>query len=149
MKYLIILTILFINSKVFTKEITIDIFFVSSAGSNKVMKFGDTLTYRQTEGIASWTDSDGDYGLLECMGNYVTNKIEGTILKNYCKGTNRNKDIFWLIMNRNSNDYEAGIGKSTYIHGTGKFKRYENKDCLYGVEIIEGMAVLKQKCKFD
>ena len=131
----------------FSKEVTIDIFFVSSAGTNKVMQFGDVLTYRQTEGTASWSDSEGDYGLLECLGNYVTNKNDGTTLNNYCKGTNRNKDTFWLIMNRNSNDYEAGIGKSTYLHGTGKFKEYKNIVCLYGVEIIEGMAVLKQKCK--
>jgi hypothetical protein len=50
-------------------------------------------------------------------------------------------------MNRNSNDYEAGIGKTTYLQGTGKFKKYKNVVCVYGVEIIDGMAVLKQKCK--
>ena len=149
MKYIIFILIIIINAKAFAKEVTVDIFFVSSAGSTKVMEFGNILTYRQTEGIASWSDSEGDYGLLECLGNYVTNKDKGTILKNYCKGTNRNKDTFWLIMNRNSNDYEAGIGKSTYIHGTGKFINYKNRICLYGVEIIEGMAVLKQKCKLD
>tara|TARA_B100001564_G_scaffold295456_1_gene260581 strand:+ start:203 stop:649 length:447 start_codon:yes stop_codon:yes gene_type:complete len=147
MRYFIFIFIFFLNTICIAKEITIDIFFVSSAGTNKVMKFGEILTYRQTEGIASWSDSEGDYGLLECLGNYVTNKNEGTILNNYCKGTNRNKDTFWLIMNRNSNDYEAGIGKTTYLQGTGKFKKYKNVVCVYGVEIIEGMAVLKQKCK--
>jgi len=147
MRYFIFILIFLFNIICIAKEITIDIFFVSSAGTNKVMKFGEILTYRQTEGIASWSDSEGDYGLLECLGNYVTNKNDGTILNNYCKGTNRNKDTFWLIMNRNSNDYEAGIGKTTYLQGTGKFKKYKNVVCVYGVEIIEGMAVLKQKCK--
>ena len=147
MRNFIFILIFFFNTICIAKEITIDIFFVSSAGTNKVMKFGEILTYRQTEGIASWSDSEGDYGLLECLGNYVTNKNDGTILNNYCKGTNRNKDTFWLIMNRNSNDYEAGIGKTTYLQGTGKFKKYKNVVCVYGVEIIEGMAVLKQKCK--
>lgn len=147
MRYFIFILIFFFNTICIAKEITIDIFFVSDAGTNKVMKFGEILTYRQTEGVASWSDSEGDYGLLECLGNYVTNKSDGTILNNYCKGTNRNKDTFWLIMNRNSNDYEAGIGKTTYLQGTGKFKKYKNIVCVYGVEIIEGMAVLKQKCK--
>ena len=147
MRYFIFILIFFFNTICIAKEITIDIFFVSDAGTNKVMKFGEILTYRQTEGVASWSDSEGDYGLLECLGNYVTNKNDGTILNNYCKGTNRNKDTFWLIMNRNSNDYEAGIGKTTYLQGTGKFKKYKNIVCVYGVEIIEGMAVLKQKCK--
>ena len=115
MRYFIFILIFFFNTICIAKEITIDIFFVSDAGTNKVMKFGEILTYRQTEGVASWSDSEGDYGLLECLGNYVTNKSDGTILNNYCKGTNRNKDTFWLIMNRNSNDYEAGIGKTTYL----------------------------------
>ena len=34
------------------------------------MKFGDMLTYRHTEGTTTWIDSEGDYGLLNCMGNY-------------------------------------------------------------------------------
>ena len=29
------------------------------------------------------------------------------------------------------------------------FKEYENLECLYAVELTEGLAVLKQKCKFD
>ncbi len=128
------------------KIVTIDIFFVADATNNKVMEFGDILTYRQTEGTATWSDSEGDYGLLKCMGNYVTTESKGTILKNYCKGTNRNKESFWLIMNRNSDDYELGIGKITYIKGEGKFKKYEKFKCVYAVELIEGLAVIKQKC---
>ena len=49
------------------------------------------------------------------MGNYVTTKKEGTILNNYCQGTNRNKESFWLIMNRNSDEFEIGVGRITYI----------------------------------
>ena len=149
MKYFLVFLILTFSAVASTKEITVDIFFVAKAGSNKVMKFGEFLTYRQTEGTASWSDSEGDYGLLECMGNYVTNKTDGTTLNNYCKGTNRNKDTFWLIMKRNSNDYAAGIGRAKYINGTGKFRKYKGLDCIYGIEIIEGMAVLKKKCNFN
>ena len=133
---------------IIAKEITIDIFFSSEAGSNKIMEFGDILTYRQTEGHATWSDSEGDYGLLNCLGNYVTTKEKGTTLNNYCKGTNRNKDMFWLIMNRNSTDYELGTGRITYLNGTGKFEKYKNLDCIYAVEVSEGLAVIKQKCKF-
>ena len=115
MKLLIKTIIYFIFScNLLAKEITVDIF-SSDAGTNKVMKFGDILTYRQTEGSATWSDSEGDYGLLKCMGNYVTTEAKGTILNNYCKGTNRDKDSFWLIMNRNSADYELGTGRITYL----------------------------------
>ena len=67
---------------VYAKEITIDIFFVTDAIDNKVMKFGNILTYRQTKGTATQKDSEGDYSLLKCIGNYVTTKKEGTILNN-------------------------------------------------------------------
>ena len=89
---LILTSIYFFCYSVFTKDITIDIFFVSDAIDNKVMKFGNILTYRQTEGTATWKDSEGDYGLLKCMGNYVTIIDERTILNNYCQGTNRSID---------------------------------------------------------
>ena len=63
------------------------------------------------------------------MINYFTNKIEGTILKNYYKGTNMKKDIFLLFMKRNSSDYDAGIGKATYLHITSKYKKYIKEQC--------------------
>ena len=147
MKYFVSVIFWYILSlSLLAKEITVDIFFVTEAVNGKVMEFGDMLTYRQTEGTATWTDSEGDYGLLKCMGNYVTTKSKGTILNNYCQGTNRNKESFWLIMNRNSDDYELGVGKSTYIKGEGKFKKYEKFVCIYAVELTDGLAVIKQKC---
>ena len=94
--------------------------------NNKVMKFGIILTYRQTEGTATGKDSERDYGLLKCMVNYVTTKTKGTILKNYCQVTNRNKESFRLIINRNSADYELGVGRSTYIKGEGSLKNMKN-----------------------
>ena len=77
------------------------------------------------------------------MGNYVTNKKEGIILNNYYQGTNRNKESFWLIMNRNSVYFQKGIGRITYIKSEGKFKEYEKFKYLYAVELIEGLVVLK------
>ena len=91
------------------------------------MKFGDILTYRHTQGTATWTDSEGDYGLINCMGNYLTTKSEGTVLNIFAR-ININKDSFWLVMKRNSSDYE--LGKEIYLQGKGKFKEYENLECL-------------------
>ena len=146
--YLTFITLFLISLNVMSKEVTIDIFFVADAVDNRVMEFGDMLTYRQTEGTATWNDSEGDYGLLKCMGNYVTTKSKGTVLNNYCQGTNRDKESFWLIMNRSSADYELGVGRINYLKGEGKFKEYENLECMYAVELIEGLAVIKQKCNF-
>ena len=50
-------------------------------------------------------------------------KDKGTLLKNYCNGNNKDGDIFWLMMDRNSMDFDAGIGQITYRKGTGKFEK--------------------------
>ena len=74
------------------------------------------LTYRHFKGTASWRDSDGDYGNLKCLGNYVSSKEDRTTLNNYCQGTNKDGDVFWLTMVRKSTDYDRGIGQSEYIY---------------------------------
>ena len=44
-----------------------------------------------------------------------------TTLKNYCKGSNVEDDNFWLIMDRKSDNFDAGIGEIEYVEGNGKF----------------------------
>ena len=87
---------------------------------------------------------------LECAGNHTIIKDKGTILKNYCKGLNKDGDIFWLMMDRNSMDFDAGIGKITYRKGTGKFDKYEGVECLYAITFLaNGNGTFqKAKCKF-
>ena len=40
------------------------------------MNFGDKLTYRNTKGTGSWKDSMGDYGIIKCLGNYLSSNKE-------------------------------------------------------------------------
>ena len=149
MRWLIIF-LLFYSPNLFSQlnsEYTVDITFITDAGKTDVMNFGDKLIYRQFKGTASWKDNTGDYGIIKCMGNYVSSEKSGTILNNYCQGANKDEDKFWLTMNRNSSDYDGGIGKSEYIYGTGKFKKLITANCIYAVEISEEFSILKQKCK--
>ena len=140
--------ILFINlTKVSADEIDVDITFLTDAGTSDVMKFGELITIRQFTGTASWRDSTGDYGTLKCLGNYLSSKKNGTTLNNYCKGSNKDDDIFWLIMNRKSTDYDGGVGRSEYIYGEGKFKNFIGIKCIYAIEISKEFSILKQKCK--
>ena len=126
---------------------TVDITFISDAGSQDIMNFNNNLTYRNTRGTASWKDSLGNYGILKCLGNYLSSKTLGTSLNLYCKGADKDGDEFELIMKRNSEDYDGGIGKSEYIYGEGKFKKLINTKCIYAVEILNDFSILKQKCK--
>ena len=151
MKYFILTLLLFVNN-VFSEtkaEYTVDITFIEDAGSEDVMNFENKFTYRNTKATASWKDNSGDYGILKCLGNYMSYEKVGTELNLYCQGSNKEGDVFWLTMKRNSKDYDGGIGKSEYIYGQGKFKKLINTKCIYAVEISKEFSILKQKCKID
>ena len=76
MKYFLIFILgFFCIFNLHPRQVTIDIYFVSEAIDNKVMRFGDMLTYRQTR--------EPLHGLivmeimtLKCMGNYLTTKSD-------------------------------------------------------------------------
>ena len=151
MKYFILTFLLFVNN-VFSEtkaEYTVDITFVEDAGSEDVMNFKNKFKYRNTKATASWRDNLGDYGILKCLGNYMSYEKIGTELNLYCQGSNKEGESFWLTMKRNSKDYDGGIGKSEYIYGQGKFKKLINAKCIYAVEISKEFSILKQKCKID
>ena len=151
MKYFILTLLLFVNN-VFSEtkaEYTVDITFIEDAGSEDVMNFENKFTYRNTKATASWKDNSGDYGILKCLGNYMSYEKIGTNLNFYCQGSNKDGDVFWLTMKRNSKDYDGGIGKSEYLYGEGKFKKLINAKCIYAVEISKEFSILKQKCKMN
>ena len=89
-------------------------------------------------------------GVFRVCSNHTIIKHKGTILKNYCKGLNKDGDIFWLMMDKNSIDFDVGIGKITYRKGTGKFNKYEGVECLYAITFLaNGNGTFqKAKCKF-
>ncbi len=151
MKYLLLLLFLFSNYSLSesAKEFSVDMTFLTDAGKTDIMNFGDQLTYRHFKGTASWRDSAGDYGTLKCLGNYVSSKEYGTTLNNYCQGSNKDGDVFWLTMVRKSTDYDGGIGQSEYIYGEGKFNSYVGLKCIYAVEISKEFSIVKQKCKIE
>ena len=124
---------------------------LSNEGDIRVIELPDLLTYRQFHVKSNWKDTLGDWGIIECTGSHTLHKEKGTIAKNYCKGTNVEDDHFWLIMDRNSNDFDAGIGELKYVKGTGKFKKYIGTKCVYTVSHLkEGKgSFIKSKCKFN
>ena len=149
MKY-ITLILIFFSFNCFAEmdnELTVDITFITDAGNQDIMNFGDKLSYRNTKSTGSWKDSLGDYGIIKCLGNYLSSEKLGTNLNLYCKGSNKDGDIFWLTMKRNSKDFDGGIGKSEYIYGNGKFKSFISVKCIYAVDISKEFSILKQKCK--
>ena len=117
---------------------------LSNEGDVRVMELPDLLVYRQFNIKSNWKDTLGDWGIVECTGTHTLHKGKGTILKNYCKGTNVEDDKFWLIMDRKSDNFDSGIGKIEYLEGTGKFKKYIGTKCVYAVSHLK-----KAKCNFS
>ena len=123
---------------------------LSNEGDVRVMELPDLLVYRQFNIKSNWKDTLGDWGIVECTGTHTLHKGKGTILKNYCKGTNVEDDKFWLIMDRKSDNFDSGIGKIEYLEGTGKFKKYIGTKCVYAVSHLKKGkgSFIKAKCNF-
>ena len=136
--------------KVFAYDFELEILTTRDDRDLNVFKYSDTITYRQFKGTTSWKDNLGDWGKLECAGNHTITKGKGTKLINYCLGTNKDGDTFRFIMNRVSDDFDTGIGKIKYDKGTGKFKKYQNTECVYAITFLpDGDAsFIKTKCNF-
>ena len=52
---------------------------------------------------------------------------------------------FWVILKRNS-EIGAGVGNTTYIDGTGKYKKLINKTCKYAINYFQAGFFYKQVC---
>ena len=63
---------------------------------------------------------------------------------------NKDGDLFWLMMDRNSVDFDAGLGKLKYKKGTGKFKNHEGTECIYAINFLKhgNGTFQKAKCKY-
>ena len=147
----IFLTIIFflinLPFNLFASNYEVEFFFTTDDRDFHVMKFTDELTLRQFKTKANWKDSLGNFGVVECMGNHTVLKNDKTILKMYCKEINKSNDNFVIMFDRNSENFNAGVGKSTYLDAIGKYKVYKNIKCIYAVNLFEDKgSIIKQKC---
>ena len=150
MKYLLIFIISMINFKLSSSNYEVEFFFALDANNQEKMEFSNVVTLRQFHGKANWKDNNGEYGVVECMGNHTVVKNKKTILRMYCKEENKNNDNFVIKFDRDSEHYDVGVGESIYISAIGKYKKYKDMKCIYAVNLFEGKgSIIKQKCKLN
>ena len=106
---------------------------------------GNEYIYIQNSGL--WKDNNGDYGNEKCVG-IIKKNIKQSQVEVRCEHTDQNDDKFWTLKIRNSELHDSGGGISTYIAGTGKYKKLIGVKCPYGVKYIDNMVWYTQKCKF-
>ena len=99
-----------------------------------------------TDGV--WEDNKGSYGVMNCLVSLLTKSSEETELNGLCQADDESKNEakFWVTLKRNSLE-TAGVGKITYIAGTGIYKKVIGMSCPYAVKYIQKTyAIIKQKC---
>ena len=126
MKYLILLTCLLINI-LSSEEFSLEAY--SSTNRDRI-KVADIFVYENIETKGQWKDSNGQYGLVFCHGNIISeNGIKK--LQSFCEYKDRDNDKAWTVLTSSKEidldnkmyqfDTTAEIGKNIYLNGSGKY----------------------------
>ena len=96
-----------------------------------------------------WTDSLGNYGSQECKGLLKKNdKNVVNFLDVICELTDQNNIITWRKFERTGSQIERGVGVSTIIDSTSKYKeQLIGTKCTYAVNRTKDMVFSKSICK--
>ena len=110
----------------------------------KSITYQDKSIFKIVHPIGFWKDSNGNYGSFSCIG-WVKNIKDKESLEVNCEALDNENDRFWVILNRNS-EIGAGVGITTYIDATGKYKKLLNKKCKYAINYFQTGFFYKQVC---
>ena len=153
MKYLLLLFCFFINI-LSAEEFSLEAY--SSTKRDRI-KVADNFVYENIETKGQWKDSNGQYGLVFCRGNIISEN--GTKkLQSFCEYVDRDNDKAWTVLTSNKQidldnkmyqfDTTAEIGKNIYLNGSGKYKGLIGYECTFAVKYYdEEYNFLVQKCK--
>ena len=153
MKYLLLLFCFFINI-LSAEEFSLEAY--SSTKRDRI-KVADNFVYENIETKGQWKDSKGQYGLVFCHGNIVSEN-ETKKLQSFCEYKDRDNDKAWTVLTSNKQidldnkmyqfDTTAEIGKNIYLNGSGKYKSLIGYKCTFAIKYYdEEYNFLVQKCK--
>ena len=144
-KLILILSFLFLN-QLYSSEIIIQ-------GNSRVVYddfiFTDNSKYIIINQEGQWTDNIGNYGAQECKGLIKRNdKNIIDFLDVICQLTNQNNVITWRKFERTGSEIERGVGVSTIVDSTSKYKKeLIGTKCNYAVNRTKDMVFSKSICK--
>ncbi len=138
----------FVFLNLYSKSFEVEIFFSINPNDIDIIEFPNNTRYQQVKNTANWQNTYGDYGVLKCLFNiYLGDKNSNAKLLGFCDGKNQDNEKFWLELRRNTEDFDASIGKSKFIYGTGKYKELIGTECIYAVKLLDESAFSKHKCE--
>ena len=138
--------LLILSNRVYSGEIIIQ-------GNSRVVyddfTFTDNSKYIIINQEGQWTDSIGNYGASECKG--LIKRNDNNIidfLDVICQLTNQNNEVTWRKFERTGSEIERGVGVSTIIDSTSKYKKeLVGTKCNYAVNRTKDMVFSKSVCK--
>tara|TARA_B100000242_G_C42922630_1_gene427797 strand:- start:216 stop:656 length:441 start_codon:yes stop_codon:yes gene_type:complete len=112
-----------------------------------VMKNGSKLLHYQSRG--NWSDNFNNYGKFKCKGSLLINESGKRSDKELvlCELEDVNGEYMWNIPKRSDSEWEAGVGKSTIVSATKKYKKLIGKTCVYAVVYYKDTFHTKTKCE--
>ena len=137
---------LFLFSKLYSAEIEMQ--------SNSRVKYDEFIFTNKSKYIiinheGQWTDSIGNYGSNECKGLIKKNENDVVyFLDVICELVDQNNQVTWRKFERTGSQIERGVGVSTIIDTTSKYKdELIGTKCTYAVNRTKDMVFGKSICK--
>ena len=96
---------------------------------------------------STWTDSNGDYGIIICLGTIDKFLDKSVVLNLGRSGRNQADENFTGNIVRKSDAQDAGVGVFTYVDGTGKFERLIGRKCNLAVRYIDEFTFYRHRRK--
>ena len=96
---------------------------------------------------STFTDSNGDFGIIECLGTLDKFLDKSIVLNLFCSGRNQNNEKFTGKIIRKSDSQEAGVGVFEYVNGSGKYNALIGRKCNLAVRYIDEFSFYRHICK--
>ena len=148
MKYIILFFVSYlIVGKSFSDQLINEFNF--SATIDGLYQLEDGRTFESSSLKGHIKNNIGNYGNIKCNSLIEKKKSELIFLRVICEISMNDGNKVWSVLERSSSSFKAGVGESTIIDATGKFKRLVGTKCLYAVTKYKSSSFVKEKCKLQ
>tara|TARA_Y100001970_G_scaffold260419_1_gene342484 strand:+ start:419 stop:856 length:438 start_codon:yes stop_codon:yes gene_type:complete len=120
-----------------------------SATIDGLYKLEDGRTFESSSLKGHIKNNIGNYGNIKCNSLIEKNKDKLIFLRVICESSMNDGNKVWSVLERSSSSFKAGVGDSTIIDATGKFKKLIGTKCLYAVTKFKKSSFIKEKCKLE
>ena len=107
---------------------------------------GDKLVHYASKG--NWNDNLNNYGRFKCRGSILIGQ-DGKRSENelvICELEDVVGEFIWFTPRRSDSEWEAGVGETTIISASTKYKSLIGKICVYAVSYYKDTFHTKTKC---